>query len=233
LGSIVDSSTVELSSGLIRVKDSGITTAKIADSGITTAKINNGAVTTLKTDISFATTAARDAAITSPVAGMTAYINTGDSSEGLYSYTGTTWNKGPSWNAPWGILTSTHVATHVVIASNHTAETVIITSSAATIPANRTIKITAQWTYYNVTAGALATCRIRRGTTTAGTQVGYHNFTSILLSGVEGGSNMVAIDTGASGSTQYVLTTAYSSGNSDYTPTTIIVEDIGPSGAPN
>jgi hypothetical protein len=45
LGSIVDSSTVELSSGLIRVKDSGITTAKI----------NDGAVTTLKTDISFAT----------------------------------------------------------------------------------------------------------------------------------------------------------------------------------
>ena len=54
----------------------------------------------------FATTGARDSAITAPEAGMTAYINSGDSSEGLYSYTGTTWNKGPSWNAPWGLLAS-------------------------------------------------------------------------------------------------------------------------------
>ena len=93
LGSIVDSSTVELSSGLIQVKDSGITTAKIADSGITTAKINNGAVTTLKTDISFATTAARDAAITSPVEGMVCFLNTGDRTEGLYTYTAGAWRE--------------------------------------------------------------------------------------------------------------------------------------------
>ena len=81
-----------------------VTTAKITDANVTNAKLANGAVTTLKTDISFATTAARDAAITSPVAGMTAYINSNDVNEGLYSYTGTRWNKGPSWNAPWGFL---------------------------------------------------------------------------------------------------------------------------------
>ena len=93
LGSVVDSSTVELSSGLIRVKDSGITTAKIADSGITTAKINNGAVTTLKTNISFDTTAARDAAITSPAEGMAVFLNTGDRTEGLYTYTAGAWRE--------------------------------------------------------------------------------------------------------------------------------------------
>ena len=233
LGSIVDSSTVELSSGLIRVKDSGITTAKIADSGITTAKINNGAVTTLKTDISFATTAARDLAITSPVAGMTAYINSGDSSEGLYSYTGATWNKGPSWNAPWGILTSTHVATHVTINAAHTAETVVMSSTAVTIPANRTIKITASYTYICSAAGVQAYQKIRRGITTSGQQVGYAHSPGLLLGNVEAGATMVAIDTTNSGSVQYCMTATYSANHIDYTPTTIIVEDIGPSGAPN
>lgn len=139
LGSIVDSSTVELSSGLIRVKDSGITTAKI----------NNGAVTTLKTDISFATTAARDAAITSPVAGMTAYINSGDSSEGLYSYTGTTWNKGPSWNAPWGLLASGVSSGNTVIGA---LQDLTGMTATATFIANRNIELRAQiqWSTTNM-----------------------------------------------------------------------------------
>ena len=233
LGSIVDSSTVELSSGLIRVKDSGITTAKIADSGITTAKINNAAVTTLKTDISFATTAARDAAISSPVAGMICYINTGDSSEGLYSYTGTTWNKGPSWNAPWGILTSAYTQTTSTINASHTAETVVLTSTAVTIIANRTIKITMGCQYASGSGSLSANMRIRRGTTIAGTLVGLFQIPPVPSTNFQMGSQVVAIDTGASGSTQYVLTTSFATAADDRNPTSFIVEDIGPSGAPN
>ena len=45
----------------------------------------------------FATTAARDAAITSPLDGMVAYVGSNDSSEGLYTYNGTSWRKGPGW----------------------------------------------------------------------------------------------------------------------------------------
>ena len=52
----------------------------------------------------FATEAARDAAITSPQRGMAAYVSSNDSSEGLYTYNGTAWRKGPSWNAPWGVV---------------------------------------------------------------------------------------------------------------------------------
>ena len=53
----------------------------------------------------FATTAARDAAITGAnlVDGMVCYVKSGDSSEGLYAYNGTSWRKGPGWNAPWGV----------------------------------------------------------------------------------------------------------------------------------
>ena len=88
LGSIVDSSTVELSSGLIRVKDSGITTAKINALAVTKTKLayDGG-------NMIFDTTAARDAAITSPVEGMTVFLNIGDRTEGLYTYTAGAWRE--------------------------------------------------------------------------------------------------------------------------------------------
>lgn len=41
---IVDSSTIEINSNIIRVKDSGIVTAKIADANVTTAKLANDSV---------------------------------------------------------------------------------------------------------------------------------------------------------------------------------------------
>jgi len=53
----------------------------------------------------FATVADRDTAITGAnlVEGMVAYIGSGDSSEGLYTYNGSSWRRGPGWNAPWGV----------------------------------------------------------------------------------------------------------------------------------
>jgi len=44
----IDNSTLEISSNVIQIKDSGVTTAKINNSAITTAKINDGAVTQAK-----------------------------------------------------------------------------------------------------------------------------------------------------------------------------------------
>jgi len=188
----------------------------------------------------FATTGARDSAITAPEAGMTAYINSGDSSEGLYSYTGTTWNKGPSWNAPWGILTSAYTQTTSAINATHTAETVVAISTAVTLVANRTIKITAGCQYASGSASLTASMRIRRGTTTVGatslgstTVVGLFQIVPVSGTNVQAGSQVVAIDTGASGSTLYSLTTTYGTGARDDNPTSFIVEDIGPSGAPN
>ena len=88
LGSIVDSSTVELSSGLIRVKDSGITTAKINALAVTKDKLayDGG-------NMIFVDTAARLAAIPSPVEGMVCFINSGDRTEGLYTYTAGAWRE--------------------------------------------------------------------------------------------------------------------------------------------
>ena len=57
--------------------------------------------------MSFASTGARDVSITAPEDGMVAYIGSNDVNEGLYTYNGTSWRKGPGWNAPWGVVTTT------------------------------------------------------------------------------------------------------------------------------
>ena len=44
----VDNSTLEISSDIIRVKDSGIITAKLADSNVTTSKLADSSVITIK-----------------------------------------------------------------------------------------------------------------------------------------------------------------------------------------
>ena len=204
---------------------------------LTASEMNTLTKTTV---MMFDSEAARLAAIPSPVAGMTAYINSGDASEGLYSYTGTTWNKGPSWNAPWGILTNAYTQTTSAINATHTAETVVVISTAVTLVANRTIKITAGCQYASGSASLTATMRIRRGTTTVGatslgstTLVGLFQIPPVPSTNFQMGSQVVAIDTGASGSTMYSLTTTFGTAARDDNPTSIIVEDIGPSGAPN
>ena len=227
LGSIVDSSTVELSSGLIRVKDSGITTAKI----------NNAAVTTLKTDISFATTAARDAAITSPVAGMTAYINSGDSSEGLYSYTGATWNKGSSWNAPWGYIG--HITQLGSLNTSSTTELTIANTSSFTWVTNRYYHITASLDPFGVTASDQYLIRIRN-TSISGTillenvigidTIGYYKpWSASFIYSVAGASTNGLFLTAQRNSGTGTLDTR----GATTRPATITITDIGPSGAPN
>jgi hypothetical protein len=52
----VDDSSIEINSGALRIKDSGVTTAELADSAVTTAKLNDANVTTAKIDSSAVTT---------------------------------------------------------------------------------------------------------------------------------------------------------------------------------
>ena len=226
LGSIVDSSTVELSSGLIRVKDSGITTAKI----------NNGAVTTLKTDISFATTAARDLAITSPVAGMTAYINSGDSSEGLYSYTGATWNKGSSWNAPWGYVG--HAASTASVSTSGTTETTLLNTGAFTWVTNRYYLITASTDGSGSVNNDQFIVRLRNNSI-AGTILA-SNVTSFETASYYKPLSFTFVHSQSGAATAGLYLTAQRSagsanwsGGGSNTTTFITITDIGPSGAPN
>jgi len=89
----------------------------------------------------FATTAARDAALTGSLEdGMVAYVGSNDSSEGFYTYNGSAWRRGPGWNAPWGVV----AAAKITSATNATNATVTVTGSSLSfgVVANRRYKYT-------------------------------------------------------------------------------------------
>jgi hypothetical protein len=181
----------------------------------------------------FATTAARDTAITAPEDGMVAYVGSNDANEGLYTYNGSTWRKGPGWNAPWGFVQYTEVTSNVTSGNNAT----ILTGNTISVVNNRRYRITGHVPgYFASAANNVATVEIKvGGTTIAGQRV----FTSQITSAENGctvTAMYVATATNASlacnlyslavvgTNHQYIATST--------TPMFLLVEDIGPSGAP-
>jgi hypothetical protein len=153
---------------------------------------------------------------------MTAYINSGDSSEGLYSYTGTTWNKGPSWNAPWGLvaLTSDTTTATITANTNHVATTF-------TAFANRYYEINFMGRMISASGAIIdlydSTAAANIPEIYLPTQTDY----SIALQVVKtftAGTRTLAVRTSVN------ITNAVPSA---LHPHQLIVKDIGPSGAPN
>lgn len=177
----------------------------------------------------FATTTARDAAITAPTRGMTAYIGSNDTSEGLYTYNGTSWRKGPGWNAPWGYLTQLNgSAVSTVLRSGSASTAVDFVSASYTHINNRRIKLTAHadasWT-----TSVNSAWDLKSGATTLATE---DHGASVTFDGV----TLSAATTTDGTSITYKLTQRYGGSNSGVTISSvvpyIVIEDIGPSGAP-
>lgn len=183
----------------------------------------------------FATTTARDTAITSPEDGMVAYIGSNDSSEGLYTYNGTAWRKGPGWNAPWGFIASASRTTDVTVntgTSDITGATVTFTAVS-----NRYYKIFGK-TLMDSNHGASQSIDFR--ITVDGTAVLIQP--NMLFANPGPGDQMqfngTIVQTLSAGSHTAKLQGTFSAGGSNTfrspsdNPSFILVEDIGPAGAP-
>jgi hypothetical protein len=181
----------------------------------------------------FATTAARDTAITSPVDGMVAYIGSNDSSEGLYTYNGTAWRKGPGWNAPWGQVARAQ-GFGPGTSTSGTTETAVFTSASWTALANRFYRVSISTTI-TATAGDTYTMRIRENSTsgtvwwvgnivfaTGQTKLQVHPMGSRA---VAAGAYDIRLTLQRSGAGATAQIGTLESAN-------MVVEDIGPSGAP-
>ena len=215
---------------------SGFTTFT-AGNVLTASEVNNYLME--QSIMVFATTGARDSAITAPEAGMTAYINSGDSSEGLYSYTGTTWNKGPSWNAPWGLLGKASLATQSATSASHNVlqdGSAVCTLTATTIT-NRNYRVTS--THHVWANGGAAT--VYYGLVIGGTLVsGFQTWmSSTIIINTITNQHIYTETAGASRIFKVQLNSSVASQVTDYGAAaglfnrTLVVEDIGPSGAPN
>lgn len=202
---------------------------------LTSSDINNYLME--QSVMSFASTGARDVAVTAPEDGMVAYIRSNDSSEGLYTYNGTSWRRGPGWNAPWGLLakakftnTSTTSATHTTLQDGTNNLTV-----TATTVTNRVYRITTVHNpYANGGANGFQGSHVVGGTTQA--QFLVQSLSTIT----QDTRTYVSTFTETSGQSRvfkaqiaaYNTNTQITDWGSATIPRIIIVEDIGPDGAP-
>lgn len=197
----------------------------------------------------FATTAARDSAITAPEDGMVAYVGSNDSSEGLYTYNGTSWRKGPGWNAPWGFVTATAGGSGGLgIVRNETNQNsltqnaeVAMTSMTITFTAiaNRFYRIVHFEPRINPTFGGNGFWVSKfRYTNTSGAIISETVISTLgTASGAPAGIRHETVTTMTAGS-KVVIATGTPSLNginaerSATAPAIFSIEDIGPSGAP-
>jgi len=181
--------------------------------------------------MSFASTGARDVAVTAPEDGMVAYIRSNDSSEGLYTYNGTSWRKGPGWNAPWGnqlgVTNSTSNSTFT------TTPTVIsgMTGSVSVVN-NRLYQCQFSCRFYNSIANNTSLFRIRQGGIIIFDSQHFNNSTSTDISAMASvvfrATSTATVTFDVQGySASGTLTVFHSNG-----PTQFYVNDIGPYGAP-
>jgi hypothetical protein len=190
-----------------------------------------------QTIATFASTTARDAAITVPVEGMVCYIGSNDANEGLYTYHGTAWRKGPGWNAPWGLLTSAKLLTVSATSSVHTTlqdGSAVLTATATTVT-NRIYKVTSVSNPYasggangwqcSHNFGGSAQAQFLTSSLNTVTQNSF-TYTSTFTE-TSGQSRIFKVQIAA-----YNVNTAITDWGSATIPRILIVEDIGPSGAP-
>lgn len=182
--------------------------------------------------MSFASTGARDVAINAPEDGMVAYIQSNDANEGLYTYNGTSWRKGPGWNAPWGYVNYTERTTSIDVKDGN-----ILTSTISVLQ-NRRYRISAQIRDFSSTivSDVAELDIVIGGTVIAGTRITADKFTYAGYGGVVL-AFYTASATNTSLSCNLYNTAIVGSGihtfNASATrPIFIAVEDIGPSGAP-
>lgn len=183
----------------------------------------------------FATTTARDTAITAPEDGMTVYIGSNDANEGLYTYNGASWRKGPGWNAPWGVIsTQTLTSTNNTTGTHTTAQATGLTLTISAV-SNRRLRIT---TTHNFTASGGAN-GIYIAHRAASANIMYSSLPSVNATTFTYLSVVSHYATTATGSltidAQFAASpnnTAVNDNGAAATPRYLIIEDIGPSGAP-
>jgi hypothetical protein len=204
---------------------------------LTASDVNNFLME--QTVMTFVSTGARDTQITAPEAGMVAYVRSNDSSEGLYTYSSALgWRKGPGWNAPWGAVSApaTKISAMPTFTTTAPADFTGLTITFNQIQ-NRMYRCTFQSLFDNP-VGITSTGVLSIFNNTSSTQIQQGNytlpsfgFTVTHLQGIytAGSSASVTIKVrgGVAGAGQQFR----SYGDATF-PALLMIEDIGPNGAP-
>ena len=190
----------------------------------------------------FASTTARDTALPAGTReqGMVVYIGSNDASEGFYVYNGSNWTKGPGHNAPWGIYGGSNIATSTSTAAIATTaisagSNTLFSTGSMSLQANRTYMVS--WTITVLgTAAALQTLTFEiwnASTKLAG--LGSQSVSGTSYYTISGSAYVIS--TAVSTATWSLKGQAGGGGGTvalagTTSPHFLIVQDIGPNGAP-
>ena len=179
----------------------------------------------------FNTSALATAAIPSPVDGQAYYQNTGTISEGPLWWNGSAWRL--PWSMPWGLVATANSTAGTSAVT--TTETVQLTSSSYTALASRYYKATFMTTFAGSVAGDLFQVQLRRDNA-AGTSFGAERF-GVVANPFQNSMCVILFFTTPAGAQTVCATLQRIVGTGTALVTTglqsqIIVEDIGPAGAP-
>lgn len=173
----------------------------------------------------FATTASRDSTISAPTEGLVAFETTNNTVT-MYQSATTGWS--PIWNLPWGIVAQ---ATLTTSGTANGGATALLGCPAFTAVANRRYKVSCFGYAWSLVGTGTATLDIRRN----GVTIGSHWVNSVA--GIYAGNDFFCTDVPGAGSATYVLYTLTAGASiqaiaGSFTNIGIVVEDIGPTGAP-
>lgn len=187
----------------------------------------------------FANIAARDTALTGNALtdGMVCYIGSNDANEGLYTYNGTAWRKGPGWNAPWGTVGVSKITSNAT--QSTTRGDTGLTITTATIPSNRHLKHTITGMTLQGSVNDMARYSIFTGTS-GGSSIFQADYFAVSTANAYTISFSFYETTSSTAALSRRVTQERSVGSSSWVqlfcdaarPATYIIEDIGPAGAP-
>ena len=175
----------------------------------------------------FATTAARDAALSASVEdGMTVYQGTNDANEGIWCYHGSAWRR--PWNTPWGHVTEVVLGTDAAYAYN-TLSFPSTLSWTGTPVANRLYRARVNFYWVPAAVGTLS-FGIGNGSTLTRAYQQYAAANTAPMSSVQ----ELTFTTTGSSMTRGLGVQMISGGGiiTVKANSTLIIEDMGPSGAP-
>jgi hypothetical protein len=176
----------------------------------------------------FASAAARSSAITAPVNGMTTAITAASALNGLEVYNGVSWRK--PWSMPWGF-----VNVYTPASFNFNVTIGYSATFSPTLVQNRLYKFSITGRFENgAVTGVVDNLALYINTGNVLVQSQLFMFTPQSTNSTAGGTGTTYYTAAASGALAFKLGAAStaSATNQQYITTNIIVEDIGPNGAP-
>jgi hypothetical protein len=170
-----------------------------------------------------------DRATITPVVGMVSTLKTNTATEGIYQYTNASrWSQ--PWNMPFGVVSS---ALAIAASSAVSSETVVASGTSFTAVANRYYRWTFTTTAVGIVDGDLFQIKFRRNNTSGATD--YTQRFAIPATPFQTQVTAVAVFSPGAVTFTPVVTFERVTGSgtaATVVTTQIVIEDIGPSGAP-